>query len=30
MTGTTDTPMQRVRLDTAHGHILLSDRATRE
>jgi transcriptional regulator with XRE-family HTH domain len=28
MTGTTDTPMQRVRLDTAHGHILLSDQAT--
>ncbi|AXI78097.1 helix-turn-helix domain-containing protein [Peterkaempfera bronchialis] len=27
-TGTTDTPMQRVRLDTAHGHILLSDPAT--
>ncbi|MYS22232.1 hypothetical protein GA0115240_139213 [Streptomyces sp. DvalAA-14] len=27
-TGTTDTPMQRVRLDTAHGHILLSDQAT--
>lgn len=23
-----DTPMQRVRLDTAHAHILLSDRAT--
>ncbi|MER5466669.1 hypothetical protein ABT010_39855, partial [Streptomyces sp. NPDC002668] len=22
----TDSPMQRVRLDTAHGHILLSDR----
>ncbi|WP_327703430.1 hypothetical protein [Streptomyces decoyicus] len=28
--GTTDSPMQRVRLDTAHGHILLSDRATRD
>ncbi|MFH9422396.1 hypothetical protein [Streptomyces sp. NPDC017529] len=28
-TGTTDSPMQRVRLDTAHGHILLSDSATR-
>ncbi|CAM5578842.1 hypothetical protein ADK47_37780 [Streptomyces rimosus subsp. rimosus] len=28
-TGTTDSPMQRVRLDTAHGHILLSDPATR-
>jgi transcriptional regulator with XRE-family HTH domain len=26
---TTDSPMQRVRLDTAHGHILLSDAATR-
>ncbi|MGW3292891.1 helix-turn-helix domain-containing protein [Streptomyces xiamenensis] len=26
--GTTDSPMQRVRLDTAHGHILLSDTAT--
>ncbi|MGH3309541.1 MAG: helix-turn-helix domain-containing protein [Streptomyces sp.] len=26
----TDSPMQRVRLDTAHGHILLSDRATRD
>lgn len=26
--GTTDTPLQRVRLDTAHAHILLSDRAT--
>lgn len=24
----TDSPMQRVRLDTAHAHILLSDRAT--
>ncbi|WP_326688406.1 hypothetical protein OIE63_15415 [Streptomyces sp. NBC_01795] len=24
-TGTADSPMQRVRLDTAHGHILLSD-----
>ncbi|MGW2672798.1 hypothetical protein ACWC5F_32820 [Streptomyces sp. NPDC001272] len=29
-TATTDTPMQRVRLDTAHGHILLSDPATRD
>lgn len=28
-TGATDSPMQRVRLDTAHGHILLSDPATR-
>jgi len=28
-TGTVDSPMQRVRLDTAYGHILLSDRATR-
>ncbi|MER8087267.1 MULTISPECIES: hypothetical protein [unclassified Streptomyces] len=28
--GTTDSPMQRVRLDTAHGHILLSDEATRD
>ncbi|MFJ9680985.1 helix-turn-helix domain-containing protein [Streptomyces sp. NPDC101194] len=28
-TGTVDSPMQRVRLDTAHGHILLSDAATR-
>ncbi|MFD8807355.1 helix-turn-helix domain-containing protein [Streptomyces sp. NPDC059597] len=28
--GTTDSPMQRVRLDTAYGHILLSDRATRD
>ncbi|WP_405596274.1 hypothetical protein OG741_08930 [Streptomyces sp. NBC_01410] len=27
--GTVDSPMQRVRLDTAHGHILLSDSATR-
>lgn len=27
--GTVDSPMQRVRLDTAHGHILLSDPATR-
>lgn len=27
--GTIDSPMQRVRLDTAHGHILLSDPATR-
>ncbi|WP_405569058.1 hypothetical protein OG317_10950 [Streptomyces sp. NBC_01167] len=26
----TDSPMQRVRLDTAHGHILLSDRDTRD
>ncbi|MFI2184801.1 hypothetical protein [Streptomyces sioyaensis] len=29
-TGTTDSPMQHVRLDTAHGHILLSDPATRD
>lgn len=28
--GFTDTPLQRVRYGTAHGHILLSDRATRE
>ncbi len=28
--GSTDSPMQRVRLDTAHGHILLSDPATRD
>jgi transcriptional regulator with XRE-family HTH domain len=28
-TGTVDSPMQRVRLDTAYGHILLSDPATR-
>lgn len=28
--GTPDSPMQRVRLDTAHGHILLSDAATRD
>ncbi|WP_331752826.1 hypothetical protein OG440_38555 (plasmid) [Streptomyces sp. NBC_00637] len=28
--GTTESPMQRVRLDTAHGHILLSDAATRD
>jgi transcriptional regulator with XRE-family HTH domain len=28
-TGTVDSPLQRVRLDTAHGHVLLSDRATR-
>ncbi|MCZ4102555.1 helix-turn-helix domain-containing protein [Streptomyces sp. H39-C1] len=28
--GTTDSPMQRVRLDAAHDHILLSDRATRD
>jgi len=27
-TGTTDSPLQRVRLDTAHAHILLSDLAT--
>jgi tetratricopeptide (TPR) repeat protein len=26
--GTNDTPMHRVRLNTAHAHILLSDRAT--
>jgi hypothetical protein len=25
---TADSPMQRVRLDTAHAHILLSDKAT--
>jgi hypothetical protein len=28
-TGTVDSPMQRVRLGTAYGHILLSDVATR-
>lgn len=28
--GTTDTPMQRVRLNTAHAHILLSDKQTCE
>lgn len=28
--GITDSPMQRVRLDTAHGHILLSGAATRD
>lgn len=28
--GTSDSPMQRVRLDTAHGHVLLSDPATRD
>ncbi len=28
--GVSDTPMQRVRLDTAHGHILLSDPGTRD
>lgn len=28
-TGKVDSPMQRVRLDTAYGHILLSDAATR-
>ncbi|MGW2081931.1 helix-turn-helix domain-containing protein [Streptomyces sp. NPDC001939] len=28
--GATESPMQRVRLDTAHGHILLSDAATRD
>ena len=27
-TGTTDSPLQRVRLDTAHAHILLSDTGT--
>ncbi|AKJ10110.1 hypothetical protein ABB07_08760 [Streptomyces incarnatus] len=27
-TGVTESPMQRVRLDTAYGHILLSDAAT--
>ena len=26
--GTTDAPMQRVRITTAHAHILLSDKAT--
>lgn len=26
--GADDSPMQRVRLNTAHAHILLSDRAT--
>lgn len=29
-TGVPDSPMQRVRLDTANGHILLSDTATRD
>ncbi|NUU26377.1 MAG: hypothetical protein HOV68_33475 [Streptomycetaceae bacterium] len=29
-TGATDAPMQRVRLDTAHGHVLLSDPKTRD
>ncbi|MEN3585316.1 hypothetical protein AAH978_14320 [Streptomyces sp. ZYX-F-203] len=29
-TAATDAPMQRVRLDTAHGHILLTDPATRD
>lgn len=29
-TAATDAPMQRVRLETAHGHILLSDAATRD
>ncbi|MEU9028268.1 hypothetical protein AB0D46_12140 [Streptomyces sp. NPDC048383] len=29
-TAVTDVPMQRVRLETAHGHILLSDPATRD
>ncbi|MEV5199128.1 helix-turn-helix domain-containing protein [Streptomyces sp. NPDC053720] len=28
--GAADSPMQRVRLDTAQGHILLSDAATRD
>lgn len=28
--GGTDSPMQRVRLETTHGHILLSDPATRD
>ncbi len=28
--GAADSPLQRVRLDTAHGHILLSDPATRD
>ncbi|WP_420707300.1 hypothetical protein [Streptomyces sp. NRRL F-2799] len=28
--GNTDSPMERVRLATAHGHILLSDTATRD
>ncbi|WP_344685206.1 hypothetical protein [Saccharopolyspora taberi] len=27
---TADSPLHRVRLDTAHGHILLSDEATRD
>lgn len=27
--GVDDTPMQRVRLDTAYAHILLTDRVTR-
>ncbi|WP_211264100.1 hypothetical protein [Streptosporangium amethystogenes] len=27
-TAVTDAPMQRVRLETAYGHVLLSDRAT--
>ncbi|MFI5617514.1 hypothetical protein [Streptomyces sp. NPDC051567] len=29
-TGSVDSPMQRVRLDTAYSHILLSDPATRD
>ncbi|MGQ0839092.1 hypothetical protein [Actinokineospora sp.] len=29
-TRATDSPMQRVRLDTAHAHVLLSDKATAE
>jgi hypothetical protein len=29
-TASAATPMQRVRLDTAHAHILLSDKATRD
>jgi transcriptional regulator with XRE-family HTH domain len=28
--GVSDSPLQRVRLDTAHGHVLLSDPATRD
>ncbi|GLW16371.1 hypothetical protein Stsp01_31140 [Streptomyces sp. NBRC 13847] len=28
-TGTSDSPIQQVRLETAHGHVLLSDPATR-
>lgn len=29
-TASTDAPMQRVRLETAHGHVLLTDPATRD